>query len=215
MWVLKLKLNSKNQFLGRLALKHQVSVTGYPLSYWKDRKWIYLVTAGFIFGDDKNKRSFIRDMKKQPELDNMESTKDFIIATTKQPLSSEPVYNPKIIRTKPVIINKDGYHLWDLASFDRNLLAKVINFSKKHLDAEILKFKEEKISNIQFTQLLPELTIRQKKALEIAINAGYYNYPKKVNMEFLAKKMGISYSTFQAHLKKAEGKIIPKVYEDL
>jgi len=38
---------------------------------------------------------------------------------------------------------------------------------------------------------------------------------KKTKMEDLAKIMGISYSTYQAHLKKAEGKIIPEVYNDL
>ena len=83
------------------------------------------------------------------------------------------------------------------------------------MGCKVLKFKEEKISNINFTKLLPELTKNQKKALEIAINAGYYNYPKKIKMETLAKRMGIAYSTYQAHLKKAEGKILPEVYKEL
>jgi predicted DNA binding protein len=42
-----------------------------------------------------------------------------------------------------------------------------------------------------------------------------YNYPKNIKMEDLAKKVKISYSTFQAHLKKAEGKIIPSIYKEL
>ena len=82
-------------------------------------------------------------------------------------------------------------------------------------NGKVLKFKQEKISNISFTKLLPELTKNQKTALEIAINKGYYNYPKKIKMEELAKIRGISYSTFQAHLKKAEGKILPEVYREL
>ncbi len=215
MWVLKLKLPSGKQFMGRMAVKHNLSLTGYPLSYWKDKKWIYLIAAGFIFGDDKNKKSFIRDAKKQEDLVEIEVNKEFIVSITKQPLFSEPVYNPKIIRTKPVIINKDGFHIWDLASFDRKCLVEVLNFAEKYLDAEVLKFKEEKISNISLTRVLPELTDNQKRAMEIAINSGYYNYPKKVNMKTLAKKMGISYSTYQAHLKKAEGKIVPEVVKDL
>ena len=51
--------------------------------------------------------------------------------------------------------------------------------------------------------------------MELAINAGYYNYPKKITLPELAKKMKISYSTFQAHLKKAEGKIFPLVLKEL
>ncbi len=41
------------------------------------------------------------------------------------------------------------------------------------------------------------------------------HYPKKINMEKLAKMMGISYSTYQAHLKKAESKMLPSIYEEL
>jgi len=62
---------------------------------------------------------------------------------------------------------------------------------------------------------LPELTQKQKRALEIAINNGYYDYPKKIKMEKLAKIMGVSYSTYQQHLKTAEGKIVPSIYKEL
>ncbi|KKP27065.1 MAG: Bacterio-opsin activator HTH domain protein [Parcubacteria group bacterium GW2011_GWA2_31_28] len=215
MWRLKLKLSSEKQFMGRMAIKHKVSVTGYPLSYWKDKKYIYLISAGFIFGEESNKQSLIKDLKKQPEYVESEQSGDFIILTTKQPLFSEPVYNPKIIRPNPVIINKSGYHIWDLASFERKELEKVIEFSTKYLDAEILVFRQEKIKNIEFTKIFPELTDNQKKAMQIAINSGYYDYPKKITLPELAEKMQISYSTFQAHLKKAEGRIFPSVLKEL
>lgn len=212
---MKLKLKSGKQFLGRMAVKYQISMTGYPLSYWKDKKWIYLIAAGFMFGEEKNKKTLINGIKKEPEFVNIEVNKDFIISITRQPLFSEPVYDPQIIRYAPVVINKDGYHLWFLASFERKRLEKVLLFAEKYLGAEVLKFKEEKLSNISFTKALPELTDLQKKALELAINNGYYEYPKKIKMEELAKKMNLSYSTFQAHLKKAEGKILPEVYRNL
>lgn len=215
MWRLKIKLDSKGQFLGEMAKKHKVSMTGYPLSYWKDKKNIYLISAGFIFGEKSNKQELIKDIKKQSELIEFEQVGDFIIITTKQPLFSEPVYNPKIIRPNPVVIYKDGHHIWDLASFNRKELEKVIEFSTKYLDAKILIFREEKITNISFTKILPELTNNQKNAMQLAINSGYYDYPKKITLPELAKKMKISYSTFQAHLKKAEGKIFPTISRDL
>ena len=215
MWRLKLKLSSEGQFLGEMAKKHKVSMTGYPLSYWKDNKYIYLISAGFMFGEESNKQELLKDIKKQPECVEYEQSGDFIMITTKQPLFSEPVYNPKIIRPNPAIIHKEGYHIWDLASFDRRELEKVIKFSTKYLSAEILIFRQEKINNISFTKILPELTDNQKKAMQIAINSGYYDYPKKITLPELAKKMKISYSTFQAHLKKAEGKIFPFVLKKL
>ena len=215
MWRLKLELPSEKQFMGRMALKHKVSITGYPLSYWKDKSNIYLISAVFIFGEEKRKKELLADMKKQPEYVESEYDGDFIIITTKQPLFSEPVYNPKVIRLNPVIINKDGYHIWDLASFDRKALEKIIGFSTKYLGAKILLFRQEKVRNISFTKILPEITDNQKKAMHLAINSGYYDYPKKITLPELAKKMKISYSTFQAHLKKAEGKIFPMILKEL
>lgn len=215
MWVLNLKLPSEKQFMGKLAIKHQVSMTGYPLSYWKKYGKMYIIAAGVMFGEEKDKRALMRDIKKQKELIKFESDGDFLVAITEQPSFTEPAYDPQIIRPLPVVINKKGYHIWYLACFDRSPLEKVLHFAEKYLNTEVLKFKQEKITNISFTKLLPDLTKSQKKALEIAINEGYYEYPKRVKMEALAKKMGISYSTFQAHLKKAEGKILPEVYKEL
>lgn len=215
MWHLILKLPSDKQFMGILAINHKVSLTGYPLSYWKDKNFLYLLSAGFIFGDEKNKKTLIREIKNSKEVVNFESSKDFIISVTKQPLFSEPVYNPRIIRPNPVIINKEGYHIWDLACFDRKILSKVIDFSTKFLGAIIISFKDEKISNVSFTKILPELTDKQKNAMGLAIKSGYYNYPKSVKLESLAKSFGTSYSTFQAHLKKAEGRILPSIYKQL
>ena len=215
MWRLKLKLDFSKQLLGGLAVKHQVSMTGYPLSYYKDDKHLYLISAGFVFGNEKNKKILFKELKKNEEVINFEKSGDFSVNITKQPLFTEPVYDPKIIRPSPVIINKEGHHIWDLASLDRKVLEKLLKFAEKNLGAKVMFFKDEKISNISFTKLLPELTKNQKRALEIAISNGYYNYPKNINMEKLAKKMGISYSTFQAHLKKAEGKILQEVYKEL
>jgi hypothetical protein len=213
MWRLKLKLDSSKQPLGRLAIKHQVSMMGYPLSCWKDSKYLYVISAGTLFGE--NKKALIKELQKSDDIVEFEASNDFIINVTKQPLFTEPVYSPKIIRPNPVIINKNGFHIWDLASFDRSILETVLEFAEEKLGAEILFFKQEKVSNINFTKLLPEITKNQKDALEIAIKEGYYNYPKKVKMKELAKKMNISYSTYQAHLKKAEGKIIPQLFRDL
>ena len=102
-----------------------------------------------------------------------------------------------------------------ILNLNRKELEKVIGFSTKYLDAKILVFRKEKITNISFTKILPELTNNQKKAMQLAINHGYYDYPKKITLPDLAKKMKIAYSTFQAHLKKAEGKIFPFVLTEL
>jgi hypothetical protein len=210
MWILKMKVDSESQFGGKMAIKHKVSFAGYPLSYYKDDKHLYLVACGFLFGDEKRKKEAVRDMKKQPAVINIEVQGDFVIVVSKQPLFTEPAYDPRIIRPTPVMINwREKKHTWEIASFDRKVLERVYAFAKKHLNAKVLKFKKEKVSNISVTTINPKISAKQKEAMELAINNGYYSYPKKIKMEKLAEMMGVSYSTYQEHLKKAEGAIIP------
>ncbi|MFH1358351.1 MAG: helix-turn-helix domain-containing protein [archaeon] len=214
MWVLKLKVESKNQFLGSLAVKHQVSVVAYVLSTYKTKNNLVLTSSGFILGDEKNKKAAIRDLKKNRKVIGLESNNDFGVLIFKEPLYTEVIWNHRIIQLSPIIIDcKEKKHLWHFGSFERKPLEKVIDFAEKYLGAEFLSFKEEKVSNISFTRLLPNLTVKQKRALEIAINNGYYNVPRRVTINKLAKLMGISFSTFQVHLRKAEEKIIPYMFK--
>lgn len=213
---MKLKVDSKKQFLGRMARKHKVSITGYPLSYYKDDKWIYLTQCGLMFGSDARKKALLKDIRKQKDFVKIDIKNDFAILITKQPLFTEPFWSPHIIRPSPVIINwKENKHTWHMASFEKKYLMDIFNLAKKNLGAKMLQLQQEKISNISIVHVLPKITKRQKMALDIAINNGYYAYPKKVKLEQLAKIMGISYSTYQQHLKKAEGALLPEVYKEL
>lgn len=209
MWILKLKLNYEKFFLGNLAVKHRVDIIGYPLSYYKDKNYLYLTTAGFMIGDEKNKKELLRDIKKRKELVNLEQNGDFIINVTRQPLSAEIVYNPKLIKPCPDFISKEGYHIWEFGSWTKEPLMKIIKFTRKYHEAKILKLKQEKLKDITFSTILPNLSDKQKQALELAVKEGYYDYPRKINVHELAKLMKVSYATFQEHLRKAEGKIIP------
>lgn len=214
MWVMKLKTDPKKQFLGNLITKYNLSAAGYSLSYYKDKRDLYIIVSGLIYGEEKDKKRFVRAAKKEKEIVSFELNDNFAIAVIRQPLYAEPLYNPKVIHQFPMTITKES-QIWTMASFNRKDLEEVLHFAEKYVRGKIIKFRQEKITNVSFTKVFPELTKNQKKALEIAIKHGYYDYPKKIKMEKLAKEMGISYSTYQAHLKKAEGKLLPEIYKEL
>ena len=52
------------------------------------------------------------------------------------------------------------------------------------------------------------LTDRQEEVLRMALEAGYYEQPKRVTIKDLAKRAGVAPSTFQEILQRAEKKVM-------
>lgn len=57
------------------------------------------------------------------------------------------------------------------------------------------------------------LTPRQRAALDAAVHAGYFDWPRGSTAEEVATAMGISAATFHSHLRKAQGKLLDALYE--
>jgi predicted DNA binding protein len=216
MWVLRIKVDAKKQLMGSIAVKHNISIEGYPLSYYKDKKGLYLNFCGFVYGEEKDKKAFFKELEKRPEVIEYEMKKDFGIGVIQQPLYTEPFWSPRLFWINPIFVNpKEAKHIWHLGSFDRNVLEKILKLAEKNLNAELLKFKEEKLANISITKIRPNLTEKQKKALDLAMKEGYYEVPRKTELRKLAKARGIAFSTFQVHLRKAEEKILSQAHKEL
>lgn len=61
------------------------------------------------------------------------------------------------------------------------------------------------------TNAFRELTKKQKEILIQAYDNGYFDHPRKVNAEQLAKKIGIHKTTLLDHLHKAEKRLIRNI----
>jgi len=69
--------------------------------------------------------------------------------------------------------------------------------------------------NLQITVNLAELaamlTKKQLEVLTTAVNAGYYRSPRKTSTERIARGFGLSRTTLEEHLRKAEAKVLHSV----
>jgi predicted DNA binding protein len=64
---------------------------------------------------------------------------------------------------------------------------------------------------ISSDSLLGKLTKKQSFAMLAALYQGYYDIPKKVSTEEIAKSLGLPRTTFEEHLRKAESKALKSI----
>ena len=208
MWVSQISFDCSNALLGKIASNNKVSLVGYPLSSFQKRKEIIVNIAGTIFGKEIDKKSFFKELNESNRIIDFEVNGDFLVGTIKEPSISMEFYTKDIFHIAPVVIS-ENIETMTLGSFRKESLIKAIEFFEKMHNAKIKYIKNKKIKNISIIKQNPDLTDKQKEAMGLAIKHGYYEYPRKIDVQDLARESKLSFSTFHAHLRKAEQKLMP------
>jgi len=217
MWTLKIKVREKWNIYNERTVKFKVKLYFYSQNHYEENGKLLFIASGIIQGEEKHKQEFFKDLKKDKKLESLEWNNDFFIAVYsehKTSSRSEAVriaYNPRLVFLKPVIIDDEGWEEWEVASTKRVDLEAFIHYAEKleNVDSELFYLKDKKIGSLFVYSMMPKLTEKQKKVLVLAVENGYYGYPRKITLERLAKGAKISLSTYQFHLAKAEAKFIP------
>ncbi|MEM1627456.1 MAG: helix-turn-helix domain-containing protein [Sulfolobaceae archaeon] len=107
-----------------------------------------------------------------------------------------------IVRNNGIVLNTmkfNGGEIWNLLAYEYKL-NKLLN--------EIKEFAQ--IERVDVTDEIPinDLSDRELKILSLAYDLGYFDYPRRIKAEELAKIIGIKQSTLIYHLRRAENKII-------
>lgn len=78
------------------------------------------------------------------------------------------------------------------------------------------KFKILSLTDASFSpdSILHNLTDKQRKILSTAYADGYYDVPRRIDSEQLARKMKIVKSTLVEHLRKAEHRLMRDIMQD-
>ncbi len=213
MWVAKVKFSSEGTLIGSKAHKHRVNLFGFPLAYFYEKDWVVVHAAGTILGKEVDKKRFVKALKKEKRVVNIELNKDFFICTYRDPSYAKALYSKDIIHVAPAFMSDKGYEIITVGCFTREPLNKVVGIIKKELKGALVSIQQKKIKSVSIMKVHPELTDKQKQAMELAIKHSYYSVPREIDLPTLAKMAGICYSTFQVHLRKAEQKLIPYFYE--
>lgn len=212
MWVTRLKIKHDCTIAARCR-RFNCTAFSLPLSSWHDKKYYYTSQRHIIEGNAKDIEIFLNELRKDKRIINIEVAKNIVFFIERRKKKDIPAshYNPKMFFVRPVFSEKSGYEYWELASWDKNVLMGFINGLKREKDVNVIieKIQNEKLDTIYFPKVMPKLSDKQREAFQLAVENGYYKFPRKIDLGKLAKLMHVSLSTYQEHLRKAEEKIMP------
>lgn len=113
------------------------------------------------------------------------------------------------------VVYKKGYEYMKIIAFDRKHIQDVLNNL-----ISVSKVKVQEMGNIpghtarsaitiSLDSIFGNLSDKQLQAIVQALEMGYYMLPKRaVKVDRMAEVMGVSRSTFEEHLRKAETKLL-------
>ena len=79
----------------------------------------------------------------------------------------------------------------------------------------IKRFYESDVNFDSFIPSVMDLSEQERRTIIEAISKGYYDYPRKINLEELGEILNLSKPTLQEYLRKAEKKIMNKILSEL
>ena len=90
-----------------------------------------------------------------------------------------------------------------MAAPKKSSLNNALNDLKKLGSLKLLHIKKSTFDGFNLSE-------KQEKIIRLAIDLGYYEWPKKISAQEIAKRLKLSPATVLEHLRKAEFKIIKK-----
>ncbi|QAU14163.1 XRE family transcriptional regulator [Halorubrum sp. BOL3-1] len=111
-------------------------------------------------------------------------------------------------------IYRQGWEHYTVVAFDAEDIRDLLGDLRSDREIELLS--KTSISETQIphsmlapaSQLFDDITDRQLAALQLALESGYYEQPRKTSLRELADQTAVARSTYEEHLRKAENKLL-------
>ncbi len=217
MWKMHLKVRHDDCPVVTRCKRFGVDVLSHPSTWYALGTEKRVTHICFLQGSPERKTAFMKDFEKDPHLVRLELEGDLFTYEYRLKRGGQHVqlyYNNRMVFVEPVFNSKDGHEYWHVASWDKAVLSKFFEDLVKNMDfVQMLSFGQSRLKNVYFPNVMPKLSPRQVQAVSLASQRGYYAYPRKVTLRELAKAAGVSLSTFQESLRKAEIVLLPKIIE--
>lgn len=215
MWHLKFKVRNEDTSYALLSKDFDIVDYMYPVDFYIKEGHIYILSLHVLEGSENEKKKFSQALKKHKKTVEFEQEEKQIITLIKEEEDFyKSLFSQEVLHPAPVII-KNGEEIWDIFAFKRKILESIMGeiekpkWKKKFPEFKVYHLKKANKWDIYFPRVIPKIPEKQRMAFKLAMTKGYYTFPRKIDLQGLAKESGVSTSTFQEHLRKAEAKLLP------
>lgn len=122
------------------------------------------------------------------------------------------VWEPHEFIDAPPAIYQDGWGYFRVIGFEEEGTRNLFRDFNRLGPTELIRKRELPLStlptSVWVNSLFADLTSKQMGAIPKAHRYGYYTSPRQITTENIAKGVGISRSTYEEHLRKAENQIM-------
>ncbi|MAH99104.1 MAG: hypothetical protein CMA12_07175 [Euryarchaeota archaeon] len=163
--------------------------------------------------NDGHKLSEISELESFEVLEKFEEDENGILASIRctHTMAKSAIQLSNIYVYPPYGINSESgleIRIFGLSDSIRSFLGLINNVMPPDI-VSVNTIKDENSNEFDF------LTEKQKEALVLAVNRGYYDIDSDVTLKQLSDELGIARSTFGEHLKRAESGVLKMVASDL
>ncbi len=122
------------------------------------------------------------------------------------------VWEPFQFVDAPPAVYRDGWGYFRVLNFEEERTKELFHALNRLGPTELIRKREIPLnflpSSVWVNSLFADLTTKQMDALLKAHRYGYYSSPREVTTESIARSLGVSRSTYEEHLRKAENRIM-------
>ncbi len=115
----------------------------------------------------------------------------------------------------PPVVFREGWGYFRVLSLDEQRTRGFFRALRSRGPTELIRKRELPLAALPnmvwVGSLFGDMTERQSNALLAAHRLGYYTSPRQVTTEHIAADVGLSRTTFEEHLRKAENRVIAAI----
>jgi predicted DNA binding protein len=216
MWTAKFKVLHRPCILAPLCKKYNIVDLVYLLNAWREKDYFYYSEMHIVQGTESNKKKFIQKLKVDKSIVKIRQNGNQMFTLNKVDGWKEvfmPLWDKRLIQSKPLIQKTDGTEIWEFSCWDKEPLMHILTKLPDEFVVELVKIEQTKNMDIYLRQVMPKMTDKQKEVINLALKKKYFEYPRKCNLDDLAKELKLSKQTVRQHLRVAENKLIHHITE--